>query len=78
MAVDATIDMFHVYDHVSTCPGCSNEAIDYIFSEFAKDGVATNVSGIRQALRYFDQYLVKKVEGEIEDGETCTDNQSER
>lgn len=70
------MDSYHIYDHVTSCKACYDGAVDYIFSEFAKDGVAVAVSGIRQTLRYFDQYFIKMIEGEVSNGEACNDNQS--
>jgi hypothetical protein len=52
----------HVYDHIMTCTEHFDRTVDYIFSEFAKDGVAISVSGIRQMLKYLDEFTAITVE----------------
>lgn len=69
--IDMEIDLEHVYDHIMGCDRCLEQAGDYIFTKFVGMGVPTNISGIRQALRFFDEFLIKKIDGEIDmNGET--------
>lgn len=74
--VDLDLDLDHFYDHIMGCDRCLEQAGDYIFTKFVEMGVPTNISGIRQALRFFDEYVIKKIDGEIDmNGEKGTTDQ---
>ena len=46
----------HVFDHIMECKDHYERAVDYIFNQFTEMGVAVNPSGIRQILKYFDEF----------------------
>jgi hypothetical protein len=50
----------HTYDHIMGCETCFDQAADYIFTQFVKDGFAPNSSFLRQALKYFDRFCISK------------------
>lgn len=52
----------HLFDHVMYCNVCYTQLVDYIFSEFVKDGFAMNSSFIRQSIKYMLQFMDKKFE----------------
>lgn len=58
----------HIYDHIMRCDTCFDQAADYVFTQFVKDGFAPNSSFLRQALKYFDRFCIERHD-EFEDGE---------
>lgn len=76
LQVVATEMPIHVYEHVMECKEHYERAIDFIFTEFAKDGVAVSVSGIKQVLNYFNAFLYVAV-AEYYDGEEGTEDGEE-
>lgn len=69
MYVEITGTGDHVYNHVTECGDCYEELVDFVFSEFIKDGFSMNSSFIRQALKYIDQFLHKKCDEMNEEDE---------
>lgn len=80
----ATTYVDTAFDHIMECDEHFDEAVDYIFSEFCKDGVVTSVSGLQQVLRYLDEFIAlmdaegeEDEEGESIQSEDTDDDQSE-
>lgn len=58
----------HVYDHIMLCNEHLEQAVDFIFTKFTEIGVAVNMSGIKQILKYFDDFCYITVD-ELLEGE---------
>lgn len=48
---------------------CTDDAVDYIFTELTKDGFAPSTGAIRAVLRYFHSFIAENIKNEEENKE---------